>query len=91
MFYAAVIAIAECAVFGTINFIETYNRFESQDNEDDIPSLSLLFRTSSADGVNEIRLTEFGADHLSMLFKEIARSDEIKALVDSAIEHLAKP
>lgn len=84
-FYAAVVAIAEFAVYRVLDFIETYSRFDSESNEGEFPRLTLAYNSLEPDGVQTTTLSEFGSDHLGRVFKEIARDDEVRALVDSLI------
>jgi hypothetical protein len=89
LFYAAVAAITEFAVYGTLDFIETYNRFDSEDNDEALPSLALVYRSSSPEGIETTAITEFGSENLGQRFRQIARQDNAKALVESAIKKVA--
>jgi hypothetical protein len=72
-----------------LDFIETYNRFESDDNDEDVPTLCLSYRRRSQDGVETTALSTFGTERLGQLFKQVSQQDNVKALVDSAISDRA--
>ena len=89
-FYGAIAAIAEFAVYSVLDFVETYSRFDSEENEEEYPRLTLTYDTVELEGVQATTLSEFGSENLGRLFKEIARNDEVRALVDSVIDQQAQ-
>ncbi|SRR5579875_3458172 len=88
LFYAATTAIAEFAVYRVLDFIETYNRFDSEHNEEEFPHLSLSFMNKSPEGDSSVTLSKYGSERLGQVFKRIARSNEMRSLVESIIDKL---
>jgi hypothetical protein len=88
LFYDAVAAIAEFAVYGTLDFIERYNRFESEENRNEYPSLSLLYNHVVGKDMIQQMISQFGSDELGKSFKRIARNDQIRVLVDATIKNI---
>ena len=72
-----------------LDFIETYNSFDSENNEEDYPHLCLSYMSRSSEGTRSTPLSNFGSEELGQLFKEIARSEEMRSLVASTIGRLA--
>ncbi len=60
-FYAAVVAIAEFAVYRTLDFVENYYQFDSEDNKEKLPNLSLVYNDRAGDGVTTTTLSDFGS------------------------------
>ena len=89
LFYAAVAAVAEFAVYRVLDFVETYNRFDSEHNEEEYPHLSLSYMDKCPEGVSSVALSKYGSEELGQLFKKVARSDEMWSLVESNIDKLA--
>jgi hypothetical protein len=88
-FFAAVAAIAEFALYGALDFIEMYNRFDAERNKETHPSLSLAYLEATAEGVHSWTLSRFGSEEMGRIDKRIARSDEMRAAVDRIIDQLA--
>jgi len=90
LFYASAAAVAEFAVYCVLDFVETYNRFDSQNNEGEFPHLSLTYMDLSTEGIHSVLLSKYGSEDLGQLFKQVARSNEMQSLVESIIDQLAK-
>lgn len=88
LFYEGVIAISEFAVFSFLDFVEMYSRFDSEENDGPYPHLSLIYREASSEDAGR-EISEFGSKNLGQLFKKIARLDEMRALVEEAIDRKA--
>src|SRR5262249_45791203 len=78
MFFESAAAIAEFSVYGVLDFIEQYNRFESVTNDKAFPHLTVVYEDSAED---KSILSRFGSEELGMLFKQIARLGEVRDLV----------
>jgi hypothetical protein len=89
LFYAAAAAVAEFAVYLVLDFVETYNRFDSEDNEEDYPHVSLVYTNAAPGGTPSVTLSEYGSEELGDLFKQVARSEDMQSLVESVIDQLA--
>jgi hypothetical protein len=89
LFYAAAAALAEFAVYSVLDFIERYNCFDSENNEEEFPHLSLTYMNTSQEGVYSIALSKYDSEELGQLFKQVARSDEMQSLIESIIDQLA--
>ena len=89
LFYAGAAAIAEFAVYCVLDFLETYNRFDSEHNKEDVPRVSLVYTSAAPEGINSMTLSHYGSGDLGKLFKQVARSDEMRSLVESVIDQLA--
>ncbi len=89
LFFAGVIAVAEFAVYRVLDFIEMYHTFDSENNKEQFPHLSLNYTDRSSDGIRNVTLSKFDSQELGMLFKQIARSDEMRSLAESTINQLA--
>ncbi len=90
LFYRAAASIVEFAVYCVLDFLERYNRFDSQRNESNFPRLSLVY-IDVADGKEDhLELSTFGSKKLGTAFKSIARNDETRRLIESAINQIVK-
>ena len=89
-FYAGVAAIAEFAVYCVLDFLETYNRFDSEHNKEEVPRVSLVYTSAAPESVQSVTLSQYGSGDLAKLFKHVARSDEMRSLVESVIDQLAR-
>src|SRR5437879_3035699 len=80
LFYDSVAAIAEFSVFSTLDFVETYNRFDSEDkrNDDEYPRLDFVYSDATGERVAHYTLSKFGSVQLGMLFKQIARAEDLR-------------
>ncbi len=99
-FVAGFVSIAEIAVQLVLDFIEKYTWFESADNDDEFPRLSLMYNSRSPDGVKTVELSQFCPvtelkPQLRECFKTLAKSNQVRDQVESAIkataERLARP
>lgn len=94
IFYAGVASIAEFTVYKMLEFIETYNQFDTEDNASDHPRLELVYSATTAGGIKQVTLSEFVSDYLpgpcvgrlGKLFKDIARDKSICEMLKSAID-----
>jgi hypothetical protein len=89
LFYAAAIALAEAAVYRTLDFVEMYHRFDSEHNKELYPQLSLIYTTAGPNGLNSTTISEHGTEELGKQFLRLARSQEMRALMESIIDQLA--
>jgi hypothetical protein len=89
LFYAAATALAEFVVYSALDFVERYHRFDSEHNKGPYPQLSLVYTSAGPEGLDSVTLSEHGSEELGKLFRKIARSDEMRALVEKTIEQLA--
>ena len=90
LFYAAAAALAEFTAYSVLDFIERYNCFDSDNNEEEYPHLSLEYMDSSPEGVYSVSLSKYGSEELGQLFKQVAKSGEMLSLVESIINQLSK-
>ena len=88
LFYDAVAAISEFAVYRALDFIEHYNRFESEENRNEYPRLSLVYSRVVGEDVVQQLISQFGSDELGKMFKHVARDDEMRLLVDETIKSI---
>src|SRR5262249_1185873 len=82
LFFKLIATIAEFAVFSALDFVEHYNRFESETNDDNFPRLDFVYHPNERE---EQAISKFGSGDLGILFKGIARRNELRDLVDAAI------
>ena len=84
-FVAGFASIAEAVVYDVLQFIETYAWFESADNKDEFPRLSLTYNWRTPDGVKAVELSQFCPQlplqppHLGECFRMLAKSDPVRA------------
>lgn len=90
VFYAAAAALAEAAVYCALDFVETYNRFDSEHNKEPYPQVSLVYKNTGPEGLHSVTLSEYGSGDLGKLFLRIARSDEMRAHMESLIVQLGR-
>ena len=90
LFYRAAASIVEFAVYCVFDFVERYNRFDSQENCSEFPRLSLVYNDIVNGKEDHLELTTFGSQKLGMAFKGIARNDQTRRLVESAINQIVK-
>jgi hypothetical protein len=88
LFYDAVASISEFVVYGMLDFIEQYNMFESEDNRNEYPRLSLVYENVIGNEVIKEQISSFNSDHLGKMFKQIARNDEIRSIVEAKIKSI---
>jgi len=85
LFFSAVASIAEFAVYRALDFFEQYNRFDSEANINEFPRVELVYADVADGTVCQLPISSFGTEKLGKKWKEIARSDDIQQLVESAI------
>ena len=90
-FVAGFVSIAEIAVQLVLDFIERYSWFESADNNDEFPRLSLMYNSRSPEGVKTVELSQFCPvtelkSQLRECFKTLAKSTQVRDQVESAIK-----
>ena len=68
-----------------LDFVEQYNRFESEKNQNEYHRLSLVYENISGKDITQQMISHFGSGELGKLFKIIARDDGIRKLVDNKI------
>ena len=91
LFYEGVAAVAEFVVYRSLYFVETYNRFDAEENPTPYPHLSLIYSDKTDDDIDSVEISEYGIQKLGEVFKTIARSDEVRQLVQEAINRNAPP
>jgi hypothetical protein len=77
-------------VFSALDFVERYNRFDSETNSSDFPRLSLFYDDSVNGMETNLKVSEFGSKRLGNEFKNVARNSEIRRLVESAINQILR-
>ena len=88
LFYDAIAAISEFAVYRALDFIEHYNRFESEQNREEYPRLSLVYSRVAGENV---LISQFGSNELGIMFRNICRADQMRSLVDATIMRIIDP
>jgi hypothetical protein len=89
LFYEGIAAIAEFVVYRCLYFVETYNRFNAEENPTQYPQLSLIYIDNTDNEIETVRISEYGVQKLGEMLKSIARSDEMRQLVQKAINSKA--
>lgn len=88
LFYNAVAAIAEFAVYRTFDFVEQYSRFDSEANTDEFPRVEMVYADRVDGEIVRLPISGFGCEELGKKWKEIARREDIKQLVESALKRV---
>jgi hypothetical protein len=86
LFYKAVVSVSEFAVYGTLDFVEQYNRFDAEHNSGDVPRLSLIYNTAIDGKPIQVPISTYGSEELGKTFKGIARLSDVRALVDATLK-----
>jgi hypothetical protein len=94
-FFAGFVSIAEIAVQSVLDFVENYTWFDSADNDDEFPRLSLMYNSRSSEGVKSVELSQYRdvwelKSQLRRCFTTLAKSDQVRDQVESAIKATAE-
>jgi hypothetical protein len=88
LFYNATASIVEFALYRTLDFVEQYNRFDSDTNEHEFPRISLVYTDAVNGKEDQSTISTFGSQELGRAFKRTARREEVKQLVEAAISDI---
>jgi hypothetical protein len=85
LFYDAVAAMAEFTVYRALYFVEQYNRFDSETNSNEFPRVDVVYTSIIDSKLCQLPISKFGTEELGTEWKMISRRDDIRQLVQSAI------
>ncbi len=86
LFYDAVASVAEFAVYRTLDFVVQYSRFDSESNTSEFPRVEVNYADFVDGQPCQVPISKFGTEELGNEWKEIARREDIRQLVEAAIK-----
>lgn len=85
LFFNAMVSMVEFSLFNTLDFVEQYNRFDSETNNNEFPRVSLVY-TDLVNGKEEQSIIScYSSQNLGQELKRTARREDIRQLIHTTI------